>query len=320
MKVIDESHGRVHVFCPASQDAPPPNVRVAVGNSSEEAWPNPSGPVCTSSTTDVIVKVSWAVSDVFEIPKSHVYAAPTYVGLSQPLVKAIPCMSAAWAHGDQINMVAAAAGPNTKAKTALARFPTNLCLRPRSSLLSFGAAFSKPQSPDPSVAPPLAAKKAAQPTATARNPAAARGSAILILLSRSSTISAPREQQRRRPTNLSSLAARPPPQCFPVYRRNPSNSVTTARSAPELGPGCFLPVDVASHVHPYSFSARGGPVAIGTLPNVAHSSPLFHLVRLWGANIPSVSGRAASGKLGPPNVGGGAQTRYPERTPVTPSC
>ena len=32
------------------------------------------------------------------------------------------------------------------------------------------------------------------------------------------------------------------------------------------------------------------------------------LTRLWGANIPSVSGRAASGKPGPPNAGRGAQT------------
>jgi hypothetical protein len=88
VKLIDELNGRVQSVCPTLQDAPPPNVRVAVGN----MLPELTSPevACTTSTTDVIVKVSWAVSTVFEIWNSQVYASPTFVGLSQPLRKLIP--------------------------------------------------------------------------------------------------------------------------------------------------------------------------------------------------------------------------------------
>jgi hypothetical protein len=70
-------------------------VRVAVGNMSPELT-SPEV-ACTTSTTDVIVKVSRAVSvpDVFEITNEQVYAAPTFVGLSQPLEKPIPWTVAA---------------------------------------------------------------------------------------------------------------------------------------------------------------------------------------------------------------------------------
>jgi hypothetical protein len=63
-------------------------VRVAVGS----MLPELTGPevASTTSTTEVIVRVSWTVSTTFKIWNVQVYGSPTFVGLSQPLRKLIP--------------------------------------------------------------------------------------------------------------------------------------------------------------------------------------------------------------------------------------
>ena len=47
-------------------------------------------PACTTSTTDVIVKVSLAWSTAFETENVQLYGSPTFVGLAQPLRKLMP--------------------------------------------------------------------------------------------------------------------------------------------------------------------------------------------------------------------------------------
>ena len=61
----------------------------------------------------------------------------------------------------------------------------------------------------------------------------------------------------------------------------------------------------------------GGPQTAACRRAAAGRDPLPGTQRVWGANIPSVSGRAASGKPGPPNAGRGAQTLCVSRTGST---
>ena len=63
---MEEPNGRVQSVWPALQDAPPANVR-RVGVSNKLTEVKSPLPACTTSTTDVIDKVSCAVSTPFWI-------------------------------------------------------------------------------------------------------------------------------------------------------------------------------------------------------------------------------------------------------------
>jgi hypothetical protein len=97
--------------------------------------PEVTGPskACTTSTSDVIVKVSYAVSALFMTVNVQMYGWSRTVGKLQDLVKPIPWTGtgvgvgvAACAHGGETAMPATMAQPTANARAALPRTPKSL--------------------------------------------------------------------------------------------------------------------------------------------------------------------------------------------------